>query len=55
MEISLEDYVKLRNAEGGDAGVAWEINHKNAASVEVYWWNDGRRPSRYRIHPTDYC
>ena len=36
MEINRGDYVKLTDANGGDVGVAWEINPKNAASVEVY-------------------
>ena len=47
MEINRGDYVKLTGADGNDVGVAWEINPKNAASVEVYWWNGGHRWSRY--------
>jgi hypothetical protein len=47
MEINRGDYVKLANAEGGVVGVAWDINPKNSASVEVYWWNDGNRWSKY--------
>ena len=47
MAINHGDYVKLANAEGGDVGVAWEINPQNTASIQVYWWNDGHRWSKY--------
>jgi hypothetical protein len=47
MELNRGDYVKLMNAQAEDVGVVWEINPKNAASVEVYWWNGGQRWSRY--------
>ena len=47
MAINHGDYVKLANAEGGDVGVAWEINPQNTASIQVYWWNDGHRWSKF--------
>jgi hypothetical protein len=47
MELNRGDYVNLTKAEAGDVGVVWEINPKNAASVEVYWWNGGDRWSKY--------
>ena len=47
MELNRGDYVKLTNAEAEEVGVVWELNPKNAASVEVYWWNGGQRWARY--------
>jgi hypothetical protein len=47
MEINHGDYVKLANAQGGEVGVAWEIEAAKTASIQVYWWNDGRRWSNY--------
>lgn len=47
MELNRGDYVKLTSAEAGDVGVVWELNSTNTASIEVYWWDDGNRWSKY--------
>ena len=47
MGLNRGDYVKLMIAQAEEVGVVWEINPKNAASVEVYWWNGDHRWSRY--------
>jgi hypothetical protein len=47
VELNRGDYVKLTNAMAEDVGVVWEIDPKNNASIQVYWWNDGHRSAKY--------
>src|ERR1700730_17205555 len=47
VQLNRGDYVKLTNVGAADVGVVWEIDAKNNASIQGYWWNDGHRSARY--------
>jgi len=46
MEFNRGDYVKLTEGEAQEVGVIWEIYPTEIASLEVYWWNGGKRWSK---------